>query len=264
MDTAHSSNITEHPFMTARRAAAVAALQHSPQPHTNPMAKAPFLPKDDNGKADALDNFAAKLSGYAATLEVSAADVSSAQADAAWFRYVLGAQKQMQNTAQQWTAYKNLMRDGGSGDTTPPAAPALPAPAPPAVPAGIILRFANSVARIKRHKNFTDAIGADLGVIGADQVIDPTSFKPILNIVMEAGHPTIVWPKGGADSLEVWVDRDGRGFVFLAIDTQPDYTDTAALPSSGASALWRYRAIYRLHDEQVGQWSDVISTTVAA
>jgi len=37
----------------------------------------------------------------------------------------------------------------------------------------------------------------------------------------------------------------------------------AALPAAGASALWKYKAIYRLHDEQVGQWSDVITTMVA-
>ncbi|MFZ4700565.1 MAG: hypothetical protein ACOYMG_11005 [Candidatus Methylumidiphilus sp.] len=26
--------------------------------------------------------------------------------------------------------------------------------------------------------------------------------------------------------------------------------------------IWNYKAIYRLHDEQVGQWSDVVSVTV--
>lgn len=47
------------------------------------------------------------------------------------------------------------------------------------------------------------------------------------------------------------------------LGSQPNYPDTTALPSAGQSALWKYKAIYRLHDEQVGQWSDVISTTVA-
>jgi hypothetical protein len=57
------------------------------------------------------------------------------------------------------------------------------------------------------------------------------------------------------------VDR-GSGFVFLAIDTVPDYLDTAALPAAGASAAWKYRAIYRLSDERVGQWSNVASISV--
>ncbi len=30
----------------------------------------------------------------------------------------------------------------------------------------------------------------------------------------------------------------------------------------GQTALWKYKAIYRLADEQVGQWSDVVSQAV--
>ncbi|MDD5035233.1 MAG: hypothetical protein PHE55_10775 [Methylococcaceae bacterium] len=47
------------------------------------MAKNYYLPKDDSGKADRLDHFAAKLPQYATLLEISAADVSAVQADAA-------------------------------------------------------------------------------------------------------------------------------------------------------------------------------------
>jgi hypothetical protein len=51
--------------------------------------------------------------------------------------------------------------------------------------------------------------------------------------------------------------------MFLAVDTVPDYTDTAALPPTGQSALWKYKAIYRQGDDRVGQWSDVVSIPVA-
>lgn len=227
------------------------------------MPKAPFTPKDDNGKAALLDNLAAKLPKYAAPLEVSAADLASAQADATAFRYALNVLNQMRQNAQLWTAHKNLLRDGGAASADLPAAPALPTPIPAAVAPGIFVRFAALVARIKKHKNYTDAIGQDLGIIGADQVIDPAAWKPQLDIQMQAGRPTVLWDKGDADSLEIQVDRgDSKGFAFLAIDTEPDYPDTAALPAPGTSALWKYKAIYRLHDEQVGQWSDVLSTTV--
>jgi hypothetical protein len=50
--------------------------------------------------------------------------------------------------------------------------------------------------------------------------------------------------------------------VSLAIDTVPDYLDTYPLPAPGQTALWRYKAIYRIGDEQVGQWSDVVSQAV--
>ena len=51
-------------------------------------------------------------------------------------------------------------------------------------------------------------------------------------------------------------------FAFLTIDTVPDYLDTATLPVSGTSAVWRYKAIYRLNDEQVGSWSDIATIGV--
>ncbi|MDD5036976.1 MAG: hypothetical protein PHE55_19795 [Methylococcaceae bacterium] len=227
------------------------------------MAKNYYLPKDDSGKADRLDHFAAKLPQYATLLEISAADVTAVQADAANFRYDLQAQQRSQAYAQQWTAHKNLLRDGGVDSATPPPALILPTPAPAPVAPGVIPRFTALAARIKNHKKYTLAIGQDLGIIGAEQTIDPGAWKPVLGIKTEAGHPIVTWTKGDAEALEIWVDRgDGSGFVFLSIDLKPDYPDTHPLPTPGTSAVWRYRAIYRLNDAQVGQWSDVISVTV--
>ena len=34
------------------------------------------------------------------------------------------------------------------------------------------------------------------------------------------------------------------------------------LPATGTSAVWKHKAIYRLHDEQVGQWNDVLSVGI--
>jgi len=46
----------------------------------------------------------------------------------------------------------------------------------------------------------------------------------------------------------------------LAIDTVPHYTDTQAIT---APATWKYRAMYIIADEPVGQWSDVASIAVS-
>jgi len=65
------------------------------------------------------------------------------------------------------------------------------------------------------------------------------------------------------DGIEIWVDRgDGKGFLLSAIDTIPDYLDTAPLPGGWHECRWKYKAIYRLNDEQVGQWSDIASISV--
>lgn len=193
---------------------------------------------------------------------MSAADLASVSADAAAFRYALQAQQRVQATAQQWTAYKILLRDGGAAHASPPGAPVLPAPKETVAP-GVIARFTTLVTRLKNHPAYTPATGQDLGIIGPEQVIDPAAWKPVLGIKTQAGRPTVTWTKGDADALEIWVDRGtGAGFVFLSIDLNPDYPDSAALPAPDRSAIWKYRAIYRLNDEPVGQWSDVISVTV--
>jgi len=227
------------------------------------MAKAPYMPTDDNGKNNLLKNIAGKLPTYAATVGVTPAEVASTKADSAYFDYVLNGQQQFISFGQQWTAYKNAARDGSDASLgLLPAAPAL-GTAPAQVDPGIFLRLADLIARIKRHPNYTDAIGQDLGIIGAQQTMDLNSLKPLLDVQLQAGKPNVGWTKQGMDSLETWVDRDGKGFVFLAIDTVPDYLDTAPLPAPGQSAIWKYKAIYRLNDEQVGQWSDVVSIAVA-
>ena len=220
-----------------------------------------FMPNTDGGKADLLDHVASTLPHYAALLAVTNEDLASFQADALAFRYTLKSLTDMQAYSHHWTEFKNLLRDGGAGSADWVVAPMLLEPMPAAVSPGIIPRFSTLVAHLKSHKNYTSAIGLDLGLIGSTTVEDPSTWKPILTAQNKAGHPIIAWTKGAAAAIEIWVDRgDGAGFSFLTINTEPNTNDTQPLPAT--SAIWKYKAIYRLHDEQVGQWSDVLSVTV--
>jgi len=61
--------------------------------------------------------------------------------------------------------------------------------------------------------------------------------------------------------IEILVDRgNGQGFVTLCQDTTPDYLDTTPAPATPAK--WTYKAIFRVGDQRVGQWSDEVSTTI--
>ena len=226
------------------------------------MAKSYYLPSDDAGKAAWLNNLASKLPAYQATLGLSAGDVASATADAAFFTYALNAQTQVAAYAQQWTAYKNSARNGSDPALgLAPVAPNLGV-APTAVAPGIFGRATALVARIKVAPGYTDSIGQALQLIGADQTVDVNSLKPVLDVELDAGQVDINWTKQGMDGIEIQVDR-GTGFAFLAIDTIPNYTDTQPMPAAGQSALWKYKAIYIQADQRVGQWSDVVSIPVA-
>ena len=223
------------------------------------MPKNYYLPNDDAGRAALLEHLAAHLPALANTLELGESHIKQLEADAASFSYTLSSLESVQATAKRWTAYKNLQRDGGEGTAAYPHVANLP-PAAPAVPHGIIPRLTSLVARIKAAKNYSDDIGRELNFIGAAQIVDTDSAKPILDISKKAGQPSIQWPKGDADAIEIWVDRsDEKGFGFLTIANSTRVPDNAPLPATPVT--WQYKAIYRVKDNRVGEWSDVVSIT---
>jgi hypothetical protein len=228
------------------------------------MAKAYYLPSDDAGKDNWLANLAAKLPSYKIALGLTDTDVTSVVSDSAFFHWCLTSQAQIAAYSQQWTAYKNAARNGNAPTLGPAPVPPNLGTAPTAVAPGIFGRATMLAQRIKVAPGYTDSIGQALLLIGADQTIDVTTVKPIFTATLDAGQVTLGWTKQGLDGIEFWVDRgDGKGFVFLAKDTIPDYTDTAAMPPAGQSALWKYKGIYLQGDDRVGQWSDVVSIPVA-
>lgn len=116
------------------------------------------------------------------------------------------------------------------------------------------------------NANYNAAIGEALGIEGSVQgAPDFTTLQPILALTL-AGNAVLVgwgWQGNSAflDMLEIQVDRsDAKGWVMLAFDTTPNYTDSFPLPA--APAKWKYRAIYRIGDAQVGLWSNTVEITV--
>ena len=225
------------------------------------MSKSYFLPSNEPGKRKWLKNFAGKMPTYATTVGVTPAEVTQVAADDLFFTFVCDAHGAHTHTTRDWTAYKHQAAHGTKlGDIPVTPTPGTP---PPTVPPDIFGRNAKLAARIKKHPACTNAIAQDLGIVGAEVIIDPTNYQPILTLSLNAGHPHIGWPKLGMDSLELWVDRgDSKGFVLLTYTTNTDFADLSPLPAPGVSAVWKYKAIYRLNDAQVGQWSDVATIGV--
>ncbi len=232
------------------------------------MPKSDYIDPNDDGFNAQLQTFKLNIASYSAVIGVTGAQMTSQAADADYFNYTLQCMTVMANGAQQWTAWKNIERTGG----TPPAmgapvAPVFPA-AVPAVAPGIEARFRALVQSIKTNANYNEAIGQALGIEGAQQTgPDLTTIQPVIDAVISGNHVNVKWGWGGnsayLDICEIQVDRgDGKGFVLLAYDTTPGYTDTQAFPV--AAIKWTYRAIYRVGDSQVGLWSLPVSVTVGA
>ncbi len=235
------------------------------------MPKSDYMPGDDDNKAKLFIRFSTGITPYLGTLDlldgaVPIPEITLQAADATYFRAGVDFLDTMQNAAQGWTSWKNFMRDGGVNNPPNPVVPTLPATFPAAVAPGIVTRFRALVKRIKAHKNYTDSIGQTLGIEGPDSgTTDLSTIKPDLRVRLNGGQVEIPWGWGGLaselDAIEIWVDRsDNKGSVLLTIDTTAGYTDTTPLPTTPAK--WIYKAIYRLNDGRVGQWSDEVSITV--
>ncbi|MGI9088390.1 MAG: hypothetical protein ACR2HH_11720 [Chthoniobacterales bacterium] len=230
------------------------------------MAKSSSISASDDGFAHQLTTFKNGIGPYAAGLGVIPAQVTAQAADADYFAYTLQCQGIIQNASKQWTAWKDLARYGGS--TPPTGAPVLPTfpTAVTVVAPGTEVRFRALIKQIKASVDYNISIGQALGIEGSQQIgPDFSIFGPVLDLSISGDQVYVNWGWQGygtfLDQCELQVDRaDSKGFVLLAIDTTPGYTDTQPFPS--APAKWTYQAIYRVGDNRVGQWSNPVSIAV--
>ena len=215
-----------------------------------------------------LVNFCNKLPGHSTALGLTAAQRDAGVADACWLVYVLQA---WLPAVRAWSlSCTDAAKEAQSGDGT--AAMVLPvftAPAPPAgvmpVAPGALERTFALVQLIKDGGKCTETIGTDLGVIGeATTLPDLNAAQPKFKAKQTAEGVLLNWGWGGLgeflDMIEIQVDRDGQGWKSLAHDSTPGYLDTFPIPA--APARWKYRAIYRVGDAQVGLWSSEVSIMV--
>lgn len=213
-----------------------------------------------------LRNFRNKIPYYQATLGYVADDITAVQADCdrlVWLYETF--QEAAQSFAQSVTAHIRLLQNGSGNALVAPPAFSLPAsPTPPAnVLPGAFKRLTNFIRNLKTRPGYTDPIGQDLGIVGAEQPApDAQTTKPAIKAVLvTGGHVEIQWKKLSFTGVRIEVDRGNNQWVFLAIDTEPHYVDTLT-PAPGTAAVWKYRAIYLQGDQPFGQWSDTASIAV--
>lgn len=230
------------------------------------MPKTDYIEKNDDLFAAQLQKFKITIGSYSTLFALTAPQITSQAADADYFAYVQACQQIMLDAAQQWTAWKTLLRAGGSAAAgSEPAAPVFPA-AVPAVPVGIEVRFRALVQFIKANPSYNPSIGEALGIEGAVHVAPAAvSLQPVLHLEQRGGLAYAYWSLGAnrafVDSLELQVDRgDGKGYVLLAQTPGTHYTDPTPFPATPAK--WKYKGIFCKAGARVGQWSDEVAIIV--
>jgi hypothetical protein len=247
-----------------------------PKPRKKNMKHNSYYPTSGPEQIIWLTNFFNKLLGYAVTLGLTPTQLAAIVADARWLIYVLSA---WQPAQKAWSkAATDGVREAQTGTSgaavvipvftspAPPAADPAPGGLPAVVPtpAGALTRIFKAVQDLLENDKAIDSIRTDLRIVGTEQATpNLETVQPIFTVRIVSGQVFIDWNWGGLsdflDMLQLQVNR-GAGWVDLAYDTTPGYTDTTPFPTP--PAVWKYRGQYRVGDDPVGVWSNEVSITV--
>ncbi|MEK0450180.1 MAG: hypothetical protein RL088_2448 [Verrucomicrobiota bacterium] len=230
------------------------------------MAVSDYVPDPDSAFAELLEHVRDNHTPYITTLEITPGEITTITNDAVNFRFLLTQQERLIAAGKQSTEGKNSLRYGDIAHPNTPislAFPSQPATVPSPVTPGVEKRFRDFIARLKSHRNYTKTIGDALHIEGAE-ITGPdliNSAPDLTGAKVVAGEVRIPWKKNGFQGIRIEVDRaDGKGWVFLAVDTKPGYVDTEPHPAT--VTIWKYRAFYIMDDQKVGQCSAVVEVKV--
>ena len=235
------------------------------------MKRQDYYPSRIGDQVNWLANYAAKLPIYGTTLGLTAGEVTASVNDAKWSAYVLGLWLTAVRAFSPSTtdAVDDVLTGQGNAAVVLPtfAAPALPAGVSAALP-GALTRIFTLVAKAKLSPTFTEAIGTDLGVIGAAVTPTPGTASPrFLTELLQGTNGTqtvkITFYKHGHMGVYGESRRGTGAFEFLAIDTESPYLDERPLLVAGQPEVREYRLRFWDKGTPNGDWSDVASVTVS-
>ena len=243
-----------------------AGTSHKPKPKNKNMTRQPYYPSRIASQVEWLQNFRAKLPGYATTLGLNAAQITAMLNDTGWLIYVLGT---WLGAVRAWgpacTDYVDLIQTG----TGTPALPVFTAPAVPAgvatVPAGALSRIFDLASVIKDAPGYTDAIGTDLRILGPEDAADhPT---PVVKLTAMQGGTCqcvkIAFTKYTHQGVYIESKRGTGGWEFIGIDTESPYMDERPLLVASQPEVREYRLRFWDKGTPNGDWSDTAKITVA-
>lgn len=126
----------------------------------------------------------------------------------------------------------------------------------------------SEIARIKTNSGYTEAIGADLGIVSPVETFDPNTYKAELDgLVLSApAQVTVNFGKarGNIDAVHVYMRLQGTSdWTFLARDSQSPYVDTTPLAQAGKPEIREYRIRAVIDDVEIGDYSDTQQITVS-
>ena len=203
------------------------------------MAKRPFVPKTQNAYLKWHDNLKGGVT--ATTTGATAADVTMLTADNAALHDKMTAATNADNASK--AAHTDLNNAIAASKTN----------------ARLLAQ------RIKKSTAYTDVIGKQLNIIGAEDTTDMTQEQPTLFASVKAGGVVeIDFNKMDAEGVHIYGMRDGETvFSYLASETHAAYVDNRPLLAAGKPETRQYKAVFFIGKSEIGLPSAVVIAIAA-
>lgn len=232
------------------------------------MKRQNYYPSRIGDQVKWLDNLATKLELYGQVLGLDPVKLGYAVNDARWTEYVMG--KWLTAARAFSPASSGAVEEVASGSGTDPyVLPSFTPPylsgAVPARPAGALVRLFDVIAVLKRSPGYTDAIGADMGVVGTEDASTHDRPKFTAEFRRGAGGVAVrlLFFKYGHMGTYIESRRAEGAWEFLAIDTESPYDDARPLLDAARPEVREYRMRFWDKGEPNGEWTDVAQATVS-
>ena len=120
------------------------------------------------------------------------------------------------------------------------------------------------VAKWKVADGMTDAIAAELQIVGGGTPFNPETYKPQITADVFSGYVRFKFKKLGAGGIILNTRIKGTmGWKFVSRDTNSPYDDHTPLAVAGQSEVREYQAFGILGDDQIGLPSDIVTVVFA-
>ena len=221
-----------------------------------------YYPTSEPAQVTWLTNYRNKIGTQGPACGIAAAEVTDTQADLDYNIFLLNVwHPTLQSDVKEGTEYKKLVATGSGATVALPAASTFTPPT--ARPPGVLNRLFNQIGRIKLSGSYTETIGTDLGVIGAE---DATEHPvPEFTLTVQQGTTSqivrIDFTKFGHKGVYLESRRGTGAWEFLGIDTTKPYLDERPLLAAPAAESREYRLRW-WDDEPNGDWSPIQKVTV--
>jgi len=119
--------------------------------------------------------------------------------------------------------------------------------------------------RIKARSDYTEGIGARLGIEGPENTFDLVTARPDLTGVDKTGGLVLLsFSKYTSSGINIYSKRENDAdWVKLGRATVSPFHDSRPLLQAGKAEMRQYSAVYMLNDDEVSQFSNEIAISCA-